>query len=170
MPRIRGSLALPVAVGLLTLAAAGDTKLSPLAQPASAREPALAVLSTLESEPKLTVAVKRSKAVALQLDVVYDPQVMELRGGTASPAVEAAGKRFTVHHLTAGRARVAVFGSHRDPLPAGELGTVTFHPLRRDVETEVFAVHRHAADASGHGMATRVTGGEILIHPKGGAR
>jgi hypothetical protein len=129
---------------------------SPIAQP-------LAVLSMFEEEPKLAIELGTGKAVALQLDLVYDPRVLEVRGGTASAAAEAAGKQFTVRHLAAGRARVVVFGPNLDPLPAGELGTVTFHPLRRAVATEVFAVERRAADAAGRAMATRVEAGEIQV-------
>ena len=164
MPRLRWPLALlPAAIGLLALAAAGDTNLSPPAKPAPVREPALAVLSMLDSEPELAIEVSASKAVALQLDLVYNPRLLELRGGTASPATEAAGKQFTVRHLTAGRARVVVFGSNLTPLPAGELGTVTFRRLRRKDSTEVLAVRRHAADAAGHAMPTRVQAGGLLI-------
>src|SRR5262245_50232939 len=122
MHRIRRSFALlPLAMGLLALAAAGDTSLSPSAKLTPAREPALAVLSMLDSEPEVTIAVTASKAVALQLDLAYNPRLMELRGGTASAATEAAGKQFTVHHLTAGLARVVVFGSNMNRLPEGEL-------------------------------------------------
>lgn len=165
MSRVRWSLSvLLVAVSLLPLAAAGAAKRSGSVRPEASREPALAVLSMLEKEPQVSIEVTKGKAVALQLDLVYDPQVMELRGYTASPATEAAGKQFTVRHLTAGRARVVVFGLNLDPLPAGELGRVTFHPLRKKVAaTEVYAVKRRAPDASGHRMATRVKSGEILV-------
>ena len=165
MSRVRWSLSvLLAAAGLLPLVAADAAERSP--RPANSREPAIAVLSMLDKEPRVAIEVRagKAKAVALQLDLVYDPQVMELRGGTASPATEAAGKEFTVRHLTAGRARVVVFGSSEDPLPSGELGWVTFHPLKKKVvATEVYAVKRRAPDASGHAMITRVKSGEILV-------
>jgi hypothetical protein len=163
MSRVRWSISvLLAAAGLLPLVAAGAAERSP--RPESSREPAIAVLSMLDKEPQVTIEVNKGKAVALQLDLVYDPQVMELQEGKASPATEAAGKEFTVRHLTAGRARVVVFGPSMDPLPAGALGTVTFHPLRKKVvATEVYAVKRRAPDAYGHAMATRVKSGGILV-------
>jgi hypothetical protein len=163
MTRVRWSLSVLLAAAvLLPLVAADAAERSP--RPDNSREPAIAVLSMLDKEPRVAIEVNAGKAVALQLDLVYDPQVMELRGGTASPATEAAGKQFTVHHLTAGRARVVVFGSSEDPLPAGELGWVTFHPLKKKVvATEVYAVKRRAPDALGHAMTTRVKAGEILV-------
>jgi hypothetical protein len=163
MPRVRWSFSvLLAAASLLPLVGADAAERSP--RPTNSREPALAVLSMLDKDPQVAIEVHAGKAVALQLDLVYDPQVMELRGGTASPATEAAGKQFTVSHLTAGRARVVVFGSNMTLLPSGELGTVTFHPLKKKVvATEVYAVKRRAPDASGHAMITRVKSGEILV-------
>lgn len=173
MPRIRWSLALlSIAAALPALAvAAGDT-LSPLAEPARAPEQALAVVSMLDEEPEVVIEVKAGKAVALQFDLVYDPRLMELRGGTASAATEVAGKQFTVRHLVPGRARVVVFGSNMKPLPRGELGTVQFHALRRHGSAEVFATRRRAVDASGHAMATHMKAGGIMVvsHRKEGSQ
>jgi hypothetical protein len=173
MPRIRWSIALlSIAAGLSALAMAAGGTLSPLEESARAHEQALAVVSMLDKEPEIVIEVKAGGAVALQFDLLYDPLLMELRGGTASVATEAAGKQFTVRHLKPGRARVVVFGSNMHPLPAGEVGTVQFHALKRRGSAEVFAARRRAVDASGHAMETRVRTGEILIvsHRKEGSQ
>ena len=114
-------------------------------------------------------------AVALQFEIEYDQDLLELRGGEITYDTKKHGKRMTVRHLTGGRARVVVFGHNLQPLPEGLLGRVRFRARDWSAGTALEAKNCEAVDAGGRDLSAAVRNGRILVRSlvdvrEGGAR
>jgi hypothetical protein len=125
-----------------------------------------AVLSKLSCKAgdvvPVPIAVAVPGAVALQLDLRFDPAQLAL-AETSGTAIEITpGKQMRVYHVSRGLARLVVFGHDLAALPEGALGDVRFRALTDTSETPIAAPHRTVSDASGHPMATQVRGGVIV--------
>lgn len=121
----------------------------------------------LGSTLSVPVGVEGGRAVALQFDLAFDPELVELTGGTTGPAAQRASKELTVRPVARGVARVVVYGANLDPLPSGSLGAVTFRVLRPASRVEFRAVERAAPDAAGRELPTAVRPGSIAIRGGG---
>lgn len=101
-------------------------------------------------------------AVALQLELRFDPTQLQL-AETSGTAIEIApGKHMSVYHVSRGLARLVVFGHDLDSLPMGRLGDVRFRALTDTQGASVEVINRMVSDASGHAMETQVRNGAIL--------
>jgi hypothetical protein len=111
----------------------------------------------------IPIRVTSGGAVALQLDLEYEPELLALEQGTTAPPAAGAGKALTARPVRRGVARVVVFGTNLQPLPPGLLGEVRFRAVGSARLTPVRAVRRAAPDAEGRDLATTVRRGEIVI-------
>ena len=116
-----------------------------------------------EEEVQIPIELVGHGAVALQFEIEYDQDLLELRGGETTYAAERHGKKMTVRHLTGGRARVVVFGYNLEPLPEGVLGTVRFKTRDWSAGTALRAKGCEAVDAGGRDLSAAVRNGRILV-------
>ena len=109
------------------------------------------------------IRIVPERAVALQFDLEFDPDVLELQGGSNAPEMVRASKELTVRRVRRGVARVVVFGFNLDPLPKGTLGEVQFRVIGEAKRSEVLAVRRAAPDAEGQDQETSIRDGQIIV-------
>lgn len=108
-----------------------------------------------------------SPAVGLQLDLVTDPEVLELVGAETSAAAAGAGLRLTAAPLAGGAIRVVVFGTSLERLPGGELGVVRLNAVSRTGGGIIPARALIAVDGDGNELVAELRGGAVAV---GGVR
>jgi hypothetical protein len=143
------------------LAACGDSsapppKVEPMLMEASVREGELV---------EVPIAIDRTDAVAVQMDVVFDPAQLELKHNLRRK-IDGATKEFTVTHLTAGRARVVVFGMDLEPLPSGVVGKVPLVALKAASDVQVKVENSVVADRRGAMREHEFAGGKLMTAAK----
>ncbi len=123
------------------------------------------VVAPVRAGAAITVPVHLAgqSSVALQFDLEFDADTLELTGAEAAPGLRAVGKALTARPLGRGVARVVVFGQNLDALPSGLQGTVRFRATRGAKVTAFRAVRRAAAAADGRELASHVRPGRIVI-------
>ena len=111
----------------------------------------------------VSLRIDPSSAIAVQLVLEYDPEVLLLVGISASPAMERASKELTARPTGQGRARVVAFGFNLEGLPDGTLGHIHFRGVADIERTEVRAVEVLASDAAGDELPMTVLDGRIQV-------
>ena len=134
--------------------------------PASVVEPVLARAS-MRAQQRLEVPIRiqKTEAVAVQMDIVYDPDALELEHNVRR-SVPGGDKEFVVTHLGKGRARVVVFGMNLDPLPGDFMGAVPLVARRAAKDVEVRVENCVVSDRRGRMLEHEFSDGELVVAMK----
>jgi len=149
---------------LLALAAALLIAVPVLAQESDTHAEVLQRLSCQAGdEIPVAIEIAAPEAVALQFDLEYDPEMLELDHVSGEIFEIAPGCTMSIHHLRSGLARVVVFDANLETLPQGPLGDVRFRAIATTDETPLRAVRRIVASSGGLELDTRVARGVIVV-------